>query len=196
MANVSSIVNSMKSLALASAAFVAVLVPSKNKIKSLALGATALATGFSTSSCTTDTFQQDGRGGYTRTTSGFTSVDLLQGAVIVAGYATANKHLNNRDRDSARRYNYANNALHHVSGGGGVSNRPGSGNRPGPGGGVSNRPGSGNFPSRPTYNPSHDILYQCAKGLEYHTGNDITHATGNATYRSSSSSRSGGRLRN
>lgn len=190
MANVSSIVNSMKSLALASAAFVAVLVPSKNKIKSLALGATALATGFSTSSCTTDTFQQDGRGGYTRTTSGFTSADFLQGAVIVAGYATANKHLNNRDRDSARRYNYANNALHHVSGGG-VSNRP---NRPGSGGGVGG--GSGNYPSRPIYNSGHDNVYKCAGGGETFVGNNPYHGLGNANFRNPSNSRSGGRMGN
>lgn len=189
MANVSSIVNSMKSLALASAAFVAVLVPSKNKIKSLALGATALVTGFSTSSCTTDVLQQDGRGGYTRTTYGMTPSDALQGGMVLASYALGSKYLNNRDRDSARRYNYANNALHHVSGG--VSNRP---NRPGSGGGVGG--GSGNYPSRPIYNSGHDNVYKCAGGGETFVGNNPYHGLGNANFRNPSNSRSGGRMGN
>lgn len=189
MANVSSIVHSMKSLALASAAFVAVLVPSKNKIKSLALGATALATGFSTSSCTTDVLQQDGRGGYTRTTYGVTPSDAIQGGMVLAGYALGSKYLNNRDRDSARYYHYANNSLRRNSGG--VSNRP---SRPGSGGGVGG--GSGNRPSNPVYNSGHDTFYKCAGGGETFTGNNPLHGLGNANFRNSSSSRSGGRLRN
>lgn len=188
MANVSSIVNSMKSLALASTAFLAVLVPSKNAVKSLALASTALVTGFSTSSCTTDTFQQDGRGGYTRTTYGVTPSDVIQGGMVVAGYALGNQYLSNSDRNSARYYNYANNSLRYS---GGSWNRPVSGNRPGLSGGVGG--GSGNYPSRPIYNSGHDNVFQCAQGGEIFIGNNPPHGLGGHGGRSG---RSGGRMGN